>query len=203
VKGALTLVVFFVALVKLLSKVILEADFINRVQLAFQVVDMLFLVGENFLEQRTAGVVADFGGDLDGIIQVLDRVYLEGEIAFKLRLDVVADIDLPDIAHVGSSVEEKNAIHQLFCVNHLFDRFLAVMGTEAEISPVVAHLAVEEILIDGCELGLEGFAQVFVDSIVSAHGGILAGGEGSFNFAGLGLVTLKGLALQSEEKKWG
>jgi hypothetical protein len=32
------------------------------------------------------------------------------------------------------------------------------MGAEAKISPVVAHLSVEEVLIDGCELGLEGFA---------------------------------------------
>jgi hypothetical protein len=51
---------------------------------------MLFLVAEDFLEQGTGGVVADFGGDLDGFVQVLDRVYLEREIAFKLRLDVVA-----------------------------------------------------------------------------------------------------------------
>ena len=170
---------------KLLRKIILEADFAYRMQLAFQVVDMLFLVAEDFLEQGTAGVVADFGGDLDGLVQVLDRVYLEREIAFKLRLDVVADINLPNVGHVGSSVEEKNAVHEFFGVNHFFDGFFAVMGAEAEISPVVAHLAVEEVLIDGCELGLEGFAQVFVDFIVSAHGGILAGGGGSFNFAGV------------------
>jgi hypothetical protein len=187
VNGALTLVVFFVGFVKLLSKIILEADFIDGVQLALEVVDMLFLVAEDFLKQRAAGVVADFGGDLDGIIQVLDRVYLEREIAFKLRLDVVADINLPDIGHIGSPVEEKNAVHQLFRVNHLFDGFLAVMGAETEISPVVAHLAVKEILIDGCELGLEGFAQVFVNFIISAHGGILAARLGSFNFRGFGV----------------
>ena len=86
-----TLIIFFVALVKLLRKIVLDADFIDGVQLAFQVVDMLFLVAEDFLEQGPGGVVADFGGDLDGIVQVLDRVYLEREIAFKLRLDVVAE----------------------------------------------------------------------------------------------------------------
>src|SRR2546423_3984901 len=115
-----------------------------------KVVDMLFLVAEDFLEQGPGGVVADFGGDLDGIVQVLDRVYLEREIAFKLRLDVVADVDLPDVGHVGSSVQEENAVHEFFGVNPFFDGFLAAMGAAAEISPVVAHLAVAELLIDGC-----------------------------------------------------
>jgi hypothetical protein len=100
---------------------------------------------------------------------------LQREIAFKLRLDVAANINLPDIGHVGSSVEEKNPVHEFFRVNHFFDGFFAVMGPEPEIAPVIAHLPVEEILIDGCELRLEGFAQVFMDSIVSAHAGILAG----------------------------
>ncbi len=97
-----------------------------------------------------------------------------GEIAFKLRLDVVANIDLPDVGHVRSSVEEENPVHQLFRVNHFFDGFFAVMGPEPEIAPVIAHFAVEEILIDGCELRLKRFALVFVNFIVSAHAGILA-----------------------------
>jgi hypothetical protein len=126
---------------------------------------MFFLVAKDFLEQGAGGVIADFGGDLDGFVQVLDRVHLEREIAFKLPIDVVADINLPDVGHVGSCVEEKNAVHEFFGVNHFFNGFLAVMCAEVEIAPVIAHLAVEEVLIDGCELGLQRFAQVFLNSV--------------------------------------
>ena len=119
---------------------------------------MLFLVFEDVLKERTGSVVPDLGGDLDGFVQVLDSMHLQREIAFKLRLDVIANVDLPYVGHVRSSVEEENPVHQLFRVNHFFDGFFTVMGSEPEIAPVVAHLAMKEILIDGCQFRLKCFA---------------------------------------------
>ncbi len=146
--------VFLFAFVKLLGKIVFDTHFTNGVQLALQVVDMFFLVGEDLLKQRAGSVVSDFGRDLDGSVQVLDRMQFQREIAFKLSLDVAADIDFPDVSHVRSSVEEQNPVHQLFRVNHFFDGFFAVVRPEPEIAPVIAYFAVKEILVDGCELRL-------------------------------------------------
>jgi hypothetical protein len=41
---------------------------------------MLFLIVEDVLKERTRGVVPDFGGDLDGFVQVLDRMHLQRDM---------------------------------------------------------------------------------------------------------------------------
>ena len=141
--------VFFFAFVKLLCKVVFDTHFIDRVQLPFQVINMLFFVDEDLLKKRPGSAIADFGSDSDGLVEVLYCIHLQREIAFKLRLDVRANIDFSDVCHVRSPVEEENSVHQLLRMNHFFDGLLAIVSSRPEITPVVTHFAMQKILVDG------------------------------------------------------
>src|ERR1700757_901884 len=108
-------------------------------------------------------------------------MHLQVEVAFELRLDVGPYLDGPDVGHVRGSVEEQNSVHELFRMNHFFDRLLAVEGSEPEVAPVLAHLGMEEVLVNGSELRLKRLAQILENLIVSAHPKILAAGVWTFN----------------------
>ena len=43
------------------------------------------------------------------------------------------------------------------------------MSGQPEITPVFIHLGVQEVLVDGRKLGLQGLSQMFDDLIVSTH----------------------------------
>ena len=63
-KGVLALALSL-AFVKLLRQIILQAHFTDCVQLALQIIDMLFLVFEDLLKQGARRVVAHLDGLLD------------------------------------------------------------------------------------------------------------------------------------------
>src|SRR5260370_25876643 len=159
--------------VELLGYVVFEAHFGQSVKLALDVIDVILFVGEDFFEERAGGVVAGFCGELDGAVQLLNRGELERHVVLQLRLDVLADFDGADVGHVGSSFQEQNARHELLGVFHFVDRLLAIGVAQAEIAPVLAHLGMQKILIDGRQLGLQGFTQLLEDFDVSLHAKIL------------------------------
>ena len=70
------LVLLFFVLVKLLSKIIPYANLADGMQLAFQIIDMLFFVAQDLLKERTGCIVSDLGGDPDRVIQLLHGVHL-------------------------------------------------------------------------------------------------------------------------------
>jgi hypothetical protein len=175
------LVLFVFALVELLGKIILHTHLTDGMQLAFQIIDMLFFVAQDLFEERTGCVVPDVGGDPDRVIQLLHGVHLQRQVAFELRLNVGSYLDGPDIGHIRGSVEEQNSVHQLFGMNHFFDGLFAVESSEPEVAPVLAHLRMEEVLVNGSELRLKRLAQILENFIVSAHPTILAAGVWPFN----------------------
>src|SRR5207248_250197 len=65
--------------------------------------------------------------------------------------------------------KQQNPLHQFFRMNHFVDRFSAIVRSQPEVAPVFAHFGMEEILVDGSEFGLERFAQLLQNLIVSAH----------------------------------
>jgi len=175
------LVFFFFALVELLGKIILHTHLTDGMQLAFQIIDMLFFVAQDLFEERTGCVVPDVGGDPDRVIQLLHGVHLQRQVAFELRLDVGPHFDGTDISHVRGSVEEQNSVHQLFGMNHFFDGLFTVESSEPEVAPVLAHLRMEEVLVNGSEFRFKRLAQILENFIVSTHSRILVAGVSPFN----------------------
>src|ERR1035441_4098467 len=92
-KGALTLVLF--AFVKLLCQIIIQADFFNRMELALQIIYVLFFVLQDLLEQRARCIVADLDGLPDRGIQVMDGRKLQSQVVVQLPLHVFSDLDGP------------------------------------------------------------------------------------------------------------
>src|ERR1700728_36577 len=76
------------ALVKLLGKIILDTHFADSVQLAFQLTDVSG--SSPRIPSKTAREALSRLriGHLDGSVQVLDRLHLQREVAFKLRLSL-------------------------------------------------------------------------------------------------------------------
>ena len=69
----------------------------------------------------------------------------------ELRLHVTADVEF-QVLHLGGGVEEQDALDQLLGVLHLVDRLLLDVVAERVVAPLVAHLRVQEVLVDGREL---------------------------------------------------
>ena len=153
----------------LLRQVIVQTDFADHVKLAFQVIHVLFFVDKYFLEQLPRGKVADFGGVLNGRGQAGHGVQLERQIAFQLGLHVGADLDGADVGHIRRAIEKQDAVHQFFGVGHLGNGFLAVEVGQPQIAPILAHLGVQKVLVDGRQLSLENVIEMLDDLFVSAH----------------------------------
>ncbi|HEX3875573.1 MAG TPA: hypothetical protein VHW24_01215, partial [Bryobacteraceae bacterium] len=106
---------------------------------------MLFFFDQDFFEEGARGVVTEFARVLEGGIQVRDSGEFEGHVILDLRLDVGTDFDGADVGHVGRAIEEENAGHELFRVDHLFDGLLTVMLSEALVAPVLVHFGVQKV----------------------------------------------------------
>ena len=66
-------------------------------------------------------------------------------------------------------VEKQDALDQFLGVLHLVDRLLLDERAEPVVAPVVAHLRVQEVLVDGRQLLLERLVELSNDLVVSAH----------------------------------
>ena len=106
--------------------------------------------------------------DLDGLVVHRDRVRLELQVGFELRFHVLPDAQLHRV-HRRRGVEEQDAFDQHLGVLHLVDRLLLDEGAEPVIAPVVTHLGVQEVLVDGRELLAQSEVQLFDDLLVPAH----------------------------------
>jgi hypothetical protein len=73
----------------------------------------------------------------------------------ELLFDRCADVDLEVVAHIRRAIEIQNALDQLFRMHHLFNRFLANQFRETLVAPVLAHLGMQEILIDSGQFRLQ------------------------------------------------
>src|SRR5581483_12412534 len=101
-------------------------------------------------------------------------VQFELEVVLELLLYVSANIDGADVRHVRGAFKKENAVHQLLRMNHFLDGLFPIIGTEAKVSPVLAHFRVEKILVDGGELSPQRLAQMFQNFIIPTHGRIVA-----------------------------
>jgi hypothetical protein len=78
---------------------------------------------------------------------------LELEVELELLLHRLADVDLVEALDVGHALEEEDALDELVGVLHLVDRLVADLLGQLGVAPVGAHLRVDEVLVDRCQLG--------------------------------------------------
>jgi membrane protease YdiL (CAAX protease family) len=144
-----------------------------RPELGFDPVDVLFLGAEDALEQRAAAVVADLLAVGDGFPQQRQAFHLQLQVALEHFLDGLADVELTEILQVGQTLEKQDALHQFVGMLHLVDGLFALLLGQALEPPVLQHLGVQEVLVDGRELVLEHAVQVVDDGFVEGlHEGI-------------------------------
>src|SRR5262249_52739553 len=68
------------------------------------------------------------------------------------------------------SFQEENALDELLRVLHLAERFLVVLFVEVEEAPVLVHLGLAEILVDGSELDGQRTVQGINNLGITLHG---------------------------------
>src|SRR5262249_49916551 len=81
----------------------------------------------------------------------------------------LADVHLAEALHVGNALEVEDALDQLVGVLHLADRFLTELVPQPLVAPVLAHPAVDEVLVDRGQLGRENVVQEGDDLLVASH----------------------------------
>src|SRR5262245_19034595 len=117
------------------------------------------------------GVVAELAAGLDAFVQARQRVHLQGQVEAQLFGNVLADVDLAQALHVGDAVQEKDPLDDLLGMLHLAHGLLADGVLQPAIAPVLAHFAVDEILVDGRELGGEDVVEDLDDAFFALHAG--------------------------------
>src|SRR6476660_3192350 len=107
--------------------VILDADVLEQVELGLEVIDVAFLVGEQFLEEVHGHIVLLFAATGAGLHVEGARAIFGLQVAFQHLLDVLADHQGVDVLQIGKAFEEDDADHKLVGVLHLLDRFLPLL----------------------------------------------------------------------------
>src|SRR6266850_2085975 len=156
-------------LLDLLREVVAFAGLRDQGHLGFDPVRVALLALQDVLEQLPAAVVAQAPGGLDPSVEHADGVALELQIQTELLRHGLADVHLAEPLHVGHALEVEDALDQLIGVAHLTNRFLAELLPQPLVAPVLAHPAVDEILIDRRELGREDLVQEGDDLLVASH----------------------------------
>src|SRR5262249_22317530 len=156
-------------LLDLLREVVAFAGLRDQRQLGLDPVRVALLSLQEVLEELAAAVVAQAPGRLDPGVEHADRVALELEIQPQLLRHRLADVHLAETLHVGDALEVEDALDQLVGVLHLAERFLAELLPQPLVAPVLAHPAVDEVLVDRGQLGRENVVQEGDDLLVASH----------------------------------
>ena len=157
-------------LFQLLREVVLLADLANQLELLLDPIGVLFLGDEDALEQILRRVVMRGARRFDTLVEERDRRVLELQVALELLADRLADVQLVVALQVRHALEEQDAADHLIGVLHLVDRLLAQLVSQPLVTPVLTHLAVDEILVDRSQLVEQQRAEELQNVIVPLHG---------------------------------
>src|ERR1700738_3444663 len=153
----------------LLGEVALDADALDRLLLRLQPVGVRLFVFEHVLEQLAGARVAQRAAQLDGLVEPLDGLVLDLQVELQLLRHRLAHVDLAQALEVGQPFEEQDALDERVGVLHLLDRLLAHLLLEALEAPVTAEPGMEEVLVDGGQLGRQHVVQERNDLRVALH----------------------------------
>src|ERR1700729_152120 len=95
-----------------LCQVELLAELAHQSELRFEVVDVLFLVLEDVLEDVRARDVADAAHVLDAAPQPVDRLGLHGHVGLEHLRDLLADAKREEALEVRQGVKEQDPVRE-------------------------------------------------------------------------------------------
>src|SRR4029077_5110271 len=158
-----------VPVLDLLREVVALAGLGDQGHLGLDPVRVALLAFEDVLEELPAAVVTQAPGRLDARVEHADGVALDLEIQAELLRHGLADVHLAEALDVRNTFEVEDALDELIGVLDLADRFFTELLPEPLVAPVLAHPAVDEVLIDRRELGCEDLVQEGDDLLVASH----------------------------------
>jgi hypothetical protein len=136
-------------------------------------VHRLLLLPEDLLEELASSVVALLARQRDALVETVDGLQLELQIDTVLLDRILTHAYRVHPLHVRRAVEEEDSLDHAIRVLHLLDRLLALLRGEHLVAPVRAHAVVDEVLVDGRQLGGQDVVQRLDDLGVSPHGSLL------------------------------
>src|SRR4030095_3450054 len=99
-------------------QVVLQAHFVDELDLRFEPIDVIFGVVEDFFERLARDVVARLFATRDGTFYRRVRSLLEAEIQAQDFGNVFTDPDLAEVLQIRQTFEEKNAFDEAIGVLH-------------------------------------------------------------------------------------
>src|SRR6266516_667854 len=148
----------------------LETELGDEIELRLEIIDVLFLVVHELLEQVAGDVILDRMAMRGGFLVERPRRHLRRKIAVEHLSDVLPDAKRIDHLHVGKAVEEDDALNDLVRMLHLLDRFLAPFLGQRPVTPIVQQPVMQPVLVDGGKLVPQTTVEKLDDSCIALHG---------------------------------
>ena len=106
----------------------------------------------------------------DAVAEPGERLALDAEVGLELLLHGLADAQRAETLQVGNPFEVEDALDERLGVLHLLDRLVADLLAESPVAPVVAHLGVDEVLVDRRQLAGQHLVEQLENLVVATHG---------------------------------
>ncbi len=145
---------FLLRFFDLLAEVAFVADLADLVDLGFQPIHVLLFILQQTFEEFARGIVAFVARNLNEAVVHRDSADLQFEIALQLLLDVRSNVELHQLRQVGRPIQEQDPLDNRLGVLHFIDGLLLDEGAKPVVVPVLAHLGVQEVLVDRRQLFL-------------------------------------------------
>ena len=94
----------------------------------------------------------------------------EFQVALEHFPGVLPNHEFAKILKIGQTLQKQDALHQVIGVFHFINGLVVFVLCQFPESPVLIHLAVQEVLVDGNQLVVENFVEVFDDLWIAFHG---------------------------------
>src|ERR1700754_2578572 len=135
-----------------LRQVQLFAQLFHQLQLGLEVVDVVFLVGDDLLEEDGARTVFFGAAHDDAGLETGQYLILDREVGLELLAQRLADTQREEALVVRQAIQQQDAVGDGLGVAHLVERLRAgVLGYLGE-APVLLHFRVQKVLVDRGQL---------------------------------------------------
>src|ERR1700722_8299585 len=142
-----------------LSRVQLFTELVHQLQLGLQVVNVVFLVGDDAFQQEGAGRVLLLAAHYDTGLEPVQHVVFDRQVGFELLTQRLTNAQREKPLVVRQPVQQQDAVGDRLGMPHLIKRFGAGVARQFGETPVLLHLGVQKVLIDRGELAGQLFVQ--------------------------------------------
>src|ERR1700689_4872336 len=152
-----------------LSRVQLFTELVHQLQLGLQVVNVVFLVGDDAFQQEGAGRVLLLTAHDDTGLEPVQHVVFDRQVGLELLAQRLTDAQREQPLVVRQPVQQQNAVGDRLGVPHLIERFGAGVACQLGEAPVLLHLGVQKELIDRGEFAGELFVRKAKNRGIALH----------------------------------